>query len=102
MVYGEMTTAALGEDLADLRYDHYTSEANIDRMKRVLAKWQEATATFLRVQLLRQLPVAAHEERAHVATLIMSRRPTLGPVRAVCGVWVWCGWWPVAGGCVEC
>jgi len=48
----EMAIAALGDDLADLRYNHHTAEAHIDRMKVVFARWLAAATSFVRAQLL--------------------------------------------------
>lgn len=52
LAYQEMAIAALGDDLADLRYNHHTAEAHIDRMKVVFARWLAAATSFIRAQLL--------------------------------------------------
>jgi len=52
LAYQEMAIAALGDDLADLRYNHHTAEAHIDRMKVVFARWLAAATSFVRAKIL--------------------------------------------------
>lgn len=51
VLYSSQHAVAVVDDLSSLRYDHYMSEANIERVKVFASRWQSSNNAFIQEQL---------------------------------------------------